>query len=292
MKVSINGTIQDEKEAVISIFDHGFLYGMGLFETFRTYDGMPFLIEQHLNRLKRSCEMIGINWVPDKNRILLQIERLLEVNGLKDGYIRYTITAGEGNLGLPIDEYSKNNEIIYIKALPDMSVDLYKYGKAIQLLNIKRNTPETDIRLKSLHYMNNILAKKEMNEIAKDKTAEGLFLTAEGYLAEGIVSNIFFIRDQVWYTPSIDTGILPGVTRGYVIKWLNKIGIPVNEGRFLWEDLMAANEIFISNSIQEIVPITTLYDLNGKKMDVGSGQVGFETKELIRKYKSDIGGYK
>ncbi|MFS1510821.1 aminodeoxychorismate lyase [Chengkuizengella sp. SCS-71B] len=292
MKVSINDTILDEKEAVISIFDHGFLYGMGLFETFRTYQGKPFLIEQHLNRLEKSCKMIGVNWVHDKHRVLQQIEKLLKINQLEDGYIRYTITAGEGHLGLPLDEYSNYNEIIYMKALPVINEDLYQKGKAIQLLNIKRNTPEADIRLKSLHYMNNILAKKEMNETATDKKAEGLFLTAEGYLAEGIVSNVFFVRDQDCYTPSIDTGILPGVTRAYVIEWLEKIGIQVIEGRFLWEDLMTADEIFITNSIQEIVPITALYDLQGEKFNVGSGRVGSKTRDWIEKYRSAIGGYK
>ncbi|NDI37040.1 aminodeoxychorismate lyase [Chengkuizengella sediminis] len=291
MKVSINGTILDEKEAVISIFDHGFLYGMGLFETFRTYQGKPFLIEQHLNRLEKSCKLIGVNWKYDNNRILQEVENLLKANQLKDGYVRYTVTAGEGHLGLPTDVYSKYNEIIYMKALPAISEDLYKNGKALQLLDIKRNTPETDIRLKSLHYMNNILAKKEINETAEDKKAEGLFLTAEGHLAEGIVSNIFFIRDQVCYTPSIDTGILPGVTRAYVIEWLEKIGIQVIEGRFLWDDLMTADEIFITNSIQEIVPITTLYNLQGEKFEVGSGRVGSETKDWIKEYRSAIGGY-
>ncbi|MDP5276972.1 aminodeoxychorismate lyase [Chengkuizengella axinellae] len=291
MKVSINGKIVDEKEAVISIFDHGFLYGMGLFETFRTYNGNPFLLEEHLRRLKESCSMIGLKWEYDKKRVLQQIKVLLMSNNLKEGYIRYTVTAGVGHVGLPVNSYDTYNEIIYVKSLSAPNDNLYENGKAIQLLNIPRNTPESGIRLKSLHYMNNILGKKEINETAQDKTAEGLFLTSEGFLAEGIVSNLFFVKDQVSYTPSIDTGILPGVTRANIISKLRKLGIEVIEGHFKWEDLISADEIFITNSIQEIVPITTLYDLNGNEIKVGSGQAGSKTKEWIKDYRMATGGY-
>jgi 4-amino-4-deoxychorismate lyase len=290
MKILVNGKVCDENHAVISVYDHGFLYGMGLFETFRTYRGQCFLLEEHLYRLRQSCEWLGIKWTMDTKQIEKQIYELLQVNGLQDAYFRLTVSSGEAALGLPTDVYQDANTIIYIKELPIIDEELYKIGKPLQRLQIKRNTPEGAFRLKSFHYMNNILAKRELQNYSWAQQAEGLFLNEQNYLAEGIVSNLFFIRHHKLYTPDINTGILAGITRSYVMKLSIQRGMDVEEGHYTWEDLLGADEVFITNSIQEIIPICKLFNEHGQVWTVEEGQAGENTKQLLYDYRKRIGG--
>lgn len=289
MYISVNGHLCDEKEAVVSVYDHGFLYGMGLFETFRTYQGIPFLLNEHMARLRQGCRDLGIDFELNIDRINRQISLLLNRNRLEDAYFRYTLTAGVEMLGLPSTNYQHPTEIIYIKQLPPSSAKFVKEGKALQLLKLPRNTPEGLIRYKSLHYMNSILGKKEMSQYPWAKNAEGLMLTEEGYVAEGLVSNIFFMKNGVCYTPSVDTGILAGITRGFVMKLAKQSGMIVREGLYTWQDLLEAEEILITNSIQGIVPISYLYLPTGECHTVWSGGPGIRTKQLCMLYHQQTG---
>ncbi|ANE45969.1 4-amino-4-deoxychorismate lyase [Paenibacillus swuensis] len=298
MIISVNGKLHNGQDTVISALDHGFLYGLGLFETFRTYNGTPFLLEQHMERLRSGCSSLGIQWDADPDAIRHQITEMLQASGLRDAYVRYTVTAGEEALGLPSSDYRKPTVVIYTKAVPVEHPALRREGKALQLLRIPRNTPEGPVRLKSLHYMNNILAKRELSTYPAQPQipqqfahgSEGLMLTAEGYLAEGIVSNIFYVRDQILFTPSLETGILPGITRGLVIEELAaEAGCSVREGLFRWEDLLQADEVFITNSIQEIVPISVLLDTQSQSVLINQGRTGRLTDRLIVQYKRKAG---
>lgn len=285
MIISINGTLYDEQQAVVSVYDHGFLYGLGLFETFRTYGGQPFLLSQHLHRLTEGCKELGIEFEPNHPSVLAFISKLLQVNNLSDAYIRYSVSAGVDVLGLPSGVYQHSNEIIYIKPLPPRDVDMYEKGKSLQLLKLPRNTPEGLYRFKSFHYMNNILAKRELQNYDWAAGAEGLMLTEDGYVAEGIVSNVFFTKDSILFTPSLDTGILPGITRAHVLGLAQANHIKAQDGLYTWENLKDADEVFIVNSIQEIVPITTLYTPSGQIHPVGtSSQAGPITRRLIELY--------
>lgn len=284
MMISVNGILVDDKEAVVSVYDHGFLYGLGLFETFRTYKKEPFLLPEHLRRLTEGCRELGINYEPDLIRIQRLINELLHANNLEDAYIRYSVSAGVDILGLPSGAYQNPTEIIYIKALPPRDEKTYTYGKALQLLKLPRNTPEGLYRFKSFHYMNNILAKRELQQYDWAAGSEGLMLTEDGYVAEGIVSNIFFIKDWTCYTPSLDTGILPGITRAHILGIAQQQQIPTQDGLYRWEDLMEADEVFLVNSIQEIVPITTLFTPSGQSRAVGNGVVGPITRQLSELY--------
>ncbi len=193
MKVGLNGTILDAQEAVISVYDHGFLYGLGLFETFRTYGGgQPFLLERHLERLKCACIELGIRYKPDGEQLRNWLRGLMDANGLEEAYVRLTVSAGEGELGLPVGDYTRPNVLLLVKPLPAHSPQLDRTGKELRLLRTPRNTPEGETRYKSLHYMNNILAKRELSATDAPTGTEGLMCTREGYLAEGIVSNLFF----------------------------------------------------------------------------------------------------
>lgn len=267
--VSLNGQVIATDQAVVSVMDHGFLYGMGLFETFRTYNGQPFLLNQHLTRLSNSCESLGIMWNESVDHVQKQIQDLMYANELTEAYIRYTVSAGTDILGLPSGAYEQPNIIIYAKSLPPARPDsislidhLYSHSKSLRRLYTLRNTPEGDIRFKSLHYMNSILGKRELMQYQDHSSTavEGLMLTKEQHIAEGIVSNLFFVKNQQLYTPAIDTGILPGITRAFVIQLAMAAGIVVHEGHYTWEHLLEADEIFLTNSVQEIVSVKQLLE--------------------------------
>jgi 4-amino-4-deoxychorismate lyase len=289
MRISVNKSIYDEQEAVVSVYDHGFLYGLGLFETFRTYCGEPFLLKEHLARLTDGCKELGIDFEPNEQRIREQLRLLLRENNLRDAYFRYNVSAGIDILGLPTSTYQHANEIIYIKALLPRDEEVYSRGKSLQLLKLPRNTPEGPYRFKSFHYMNNILAKRELQSYAWASGSEGLMLSEEGYIAEGIVSSLFFIKKDICYTPSLDTGILPGITRSFILKMCEQNHISAKEGLYRWEDLLDSDEIFYVNSIQELVPVTQLFTPDGRSYQVGLGTPGECTRRLMRIYNESTG---
>lgn len=245
MYIYLNGELTPSDQAKISIFDHGYLYGVGLFETFRTYGGHPFLVYNHQERLAQSCGQIGMNWKRDDRQLLEQVKRLLEVNGLEDGYFRFNVSAGPKAIGLPHDPYDQLTEALFVKELapPVRQKQLYT-------LSIPRNTPEGSQRLKSHHYLNNILAKQET-----PLDAEGVFLTTDKKVAEGIVSNLFFIHAGELHTPSLSTGILEGITRKWVCKAAHLLKISIHQGEYDVSFAQEADEVFVTNSIQEIVPV-------------------------------------
>jgi len=263
LKISVNGKIVDRREAVVSVYDLGFLYGLGLFETFRTYDGRPFLLERHLDRLNDGCRVLGIPHTADYESVGEQIARLLEVNGLKDAYIRYSVSAGAQDVGLPQTLPEQPTVVIYVKPL-SLVREWYEKGRPVQILRTVRPLPETSRRLKSFQYMNGWLAKRELSGCAWAREAEGVQLNERSELTEGIVSNIFFVRDGVLCTPSLATGVLPGVTRDYVLRLSAHLGIRSAEGGYRLDDLLDADEIFLTSSIQEIVPVREVFLPDGK----------------------------
>ncbi|ASS87488.1 aminodeoxychorismate lyase [Geobacillus stearothermophilus] len=249
MYVYVNGEIVPYEEARVSAFDHGFLYGIGLFETFRTYEGHPFLLDDHLARLNRGLSELRIQKQVSRAEALGIIERLLRANGLQDAYVRFNVSAGVGGLGLSMEQYSHPTVIVYMKPLPPSAPP---EGKEGVVLTTRRNSPEGDERLKSHHYLNNIIGKWELG---RRVDVEGIFLNRDGQVAEGIVSNIFWVKDGVVYTPAPSVGILNGVTRQFVIALLERLHIPIKEGAYPLSHLQEADEVFITNSLQEIVPL-------------------------------------
>ncbi|PPA68559.1 aminodeoxychorismate lyase [Jeotgalibacillus proteolyticus] len=269
MKLWLNGSIMEAEEAKISPFDHGFLYGLGVFETFRTYNGQPFLLGSHLKRLHESLQEMGIHFSLNITEAADMIDNLLEANGGEDGYFRLNVSAGIRDIGLFPEPYDKPTVMLLQKKLMTQPAG----GKKGQWLTLPRNTPETAIRLKSHHYFNNIAGRREV----ADPGTEGLFLTKEGYVAEGITSNIFWIKEDTLYTPALETGILAGVTRSLVLSLARKSGLQIEEGLYLKEQLMQAEEAFITNSIQEIVPLTAI---NGQGFKSSR-----QTSQLLEGYK-------
>jgi 4-amino-4-deoxychorismate lyase len=287
MKIGLNGSVMEASEAVISVYDHGFLYGLGLFETFRTYEGRPYLLDRHMNRLYRGCEQLGIRNCPSVRQVSDMIQDLLAANELKAGYVRLTVSAGEAELGLPTGDYEQPNVLMLVKNLPPVNDAVHMRGRELRLVQTRRNTPEGEVRFKSLHYMNNIIAKRELLASGASLGAEGIMLTREGWLAEGIVSNLFFAKNSVIHTPALETGILPGITRERVMELATEAGYLVNEGLYSWEQLQSADEIWLTNSIQEVVPVTTLTDASGQSIVISDGEAGEMTRQLLSLYRQD-----
>ncbi|WP_420768582.1 aminodeoxychorismate lyase [Parageobacillus thermoglucosidasius] len=272
MYIYVNGEVVHKDEARISPFDHGFLYGLGVFETFRTYDGHPFLLDDHLERLNRSLREMNIAQSFTRREVMEILHRLLEANRLQNAYVRLNVSAGIGDIGLQTSEYDQPTVIMYMKPL----FSSFSRGKVGIVLKTRRNTPEGKERLKSHHYLNNIIGKRE---IGTRPDVEGIFLNEQGYVAEGIVSNIFWVKNGVVYTPAIHAGILNGVTRQFVIALLNALKIECQEGFYPLDHLQRADEIFVTNSIQEIVPI---YQMDGRAYQGADGPV---TSLLQKHYK-------
>ncbi|MFL6518297.1 MAG: aminodeoxychorismate lyase, partial [Bacillus sp. (in: firmicutes)] len=189
------------------------------------------------------------------------VQDLLKINQLKNAYLRLNVSAGIGEVGLQVEPYNEPNLLIFPKPLPAAG-ELHE--KSAVLLKLKRNSPEGNERLKSHHFMNNILAKREVGNAVD---IEGIFLTENGFLAEGIVSNIFWVNGDILYTPSVNTGILNGITRQFIIELGKKNNLRVEEGLYTVEQVIEADEMFVTNSIQEIVPITSFegHEFPGKK---------------------------
>lgn len=257
----MNGDFIEEEKATISPFDHGYLYGLGVFETIRTYNRQPFLLDEHLERLRRGLCEVHIEVSFSTELVLAIIEKLSSLNGLQDSYIRFNVSAGVGDIGLQTEPYKQPTVIMFQKPLPQM--EPLREKEAI-ILRIPRNTPETTFRLKSHHFFNNVAAKRELGS---DPNKEGIFLTETGYLAEGVTSNLFWMKDDELYTPALQTGILNGITRNFIIHLAKQQQINIKEGLYQATELDRADEIFFTNSIQEIVPVNHFHGrvLPGKK---------------------------
>lgn len=251
----MNGEYVAASDLRISPFDHGFLYGLGFFETFRTYEGKVLFFEAHMERLLAALTQYRIHMPYTAGELIAVIEHLNEQAGGHDGYFRLNVSAGEHGIGLQPTEYTKPNVILFRK---ELHVIPNGQEKTAQWLETPRNSPEHGVRVKSHHYGNNVLGRFEMPSLA---TQEGFFLTEAGYVAEGVTSNVFWVKNDILYTPSLETGILPGITREWVIQKANQIGIQVEEGLFTQSDVEQASECFITNSVQELVPISQLGDI-------------------------------
>lgn len=247
----MNEELLPAEELRISPYDHGFLYGLGFFETFRTYEGNVFLFPEHMERLRRALADYRIELPYSDEEILLAVHSLYRANG-EDGYCRLNVSAGVHDVGLAPSLYPQPNVLIFWKPLQLPPVHTEKQAVWLQT---KRTEPESVTRHKSHHYANNVQGRLELPSL---KDAEGFFLTAEDFVAEGITSNIFWVNDGLLYTPSLETGILPGTTRAFVMKLAEEQGLQVQEGLFHPNELETADEVWITNAIQELVPISSI----------------------------------
>lgn len=281
MNIFLNRKIIPEDEALISVYDHGFLYGDGIYETMRAYDGTVFMLEKHLERLARSASLIKLS-IPEADFIRGAVYRTIYANNLSNAYVRITVSRGKGPIGLDPDLCGGRTFVVMANEFVPYPDAYYEKGVRLTIPKTRRNLISAiDPRIKSLNFLNNILAKLE----AKEKGVyEALMLNADGCIAEGTTSNIFFVRDSALCTPSVDSGILDGITRGVVIKLAKGNGIEVNEGRFFPPDLYEASEVFFTNTTAEVMPVS--------EIDHVTYHVGKITGALHELYKEEVRKYK
>jgi len=281
MHVYLNGKIVPSKEAVISVFDHGFLYGDGIYETMRAYDGVIFKLGEHLQRLFRSASLIGLSIPLEIDSLKSSIFDTLISNKLRNAYLRLTVSRGRGAVGLDPDLCSEPTTVIMVQEFKEYPVAFYEKGLSLIIAATRRNLKEAiDPRIKSLNFLNNILAKIE----AKKRGAyEAIMLNASGKLTEGTICNLFFHKDGILYTPSLDCGILDGITRGVVIDLAKREDLKVKEGKFTRKDIYSAEEVFITNTTTEVMPVSRVDD---EKYAVGS-----IAKLLRRAYRQEVKAY-
>jgi len=272
MYVYVNGKIVHAREAFISVFDHGFLYGDGIYETLRVYDGAVFKLDEHLIRLFRSASLIGLSIPLDLNHLKIAIYETLIANALRNAYVRLTISRGKGSIGLDPDLCPEPTVVIFAQEFKEYPKEFYKNGIHLIISSTRRNCREAiNPQIKSLNFLNNILAKME----AKRKNAhEAVMLNIHGKLTEGTISNIFFYKDRTLCTPSLECGILDGITRGMIIDLALREGIQIKEGQFSKKDMYAAEEVFITNTTMEVMPASKVDD---QRFDVGNGAKFFRT---------------
>jgi branched-chain amino acid aminotransferase len=281
MYIYINGKIVPSKEAVVSVFDHGFLYGDGVYETMRVYEGVTFMLDEHLRRLYRSASMIGLTVPLEIDSLKISIYETLNTNALRNAYVRLTVSRGHGPIGLDPDLCPEPTVVIIVQDLKKYPRAFYENGISLIIPETRRNLKEAiNPRIKSLNFLNNILAKIE----AKKRDAyEAIMLNIYGKLTEGTISNLFFYKDAFLCTPSTDCGILDGITRALVIELAMREGLKVKEGEFTKEDLYSAAEVFITNTTLEVMPVS--------KVDNQIYEVGNITKLLHKVYRQEVDAY-
>ena len=277
MKIYMTGKLVEESEAMISVFDHGLLYGDGVFEGIRVYNNRVFLLNEHIDRLFNSAKAIALEIPMSKEELVTAVADTCKANELKNGYVRLIVTRGKGSLGL--NPYlCKDPEIIIIAAEIQLyPKDLYENGLKIVTVGTVRNHPEAiNPRIKSLNYLNNVLAKIEAINAG---CMECIMLNHKGEVAEASGDNIFTIKDGKLYTPSIYSGALEGLTRNKVISLAESLGYSVNEVSMQRYDLYTADEVFLTGTAAEIISVVEI-----DKRAIGSGTPGEITKELAFSY--------
>jgi branched-chain amino acid aminotransferase len=281
MYVYLNGKIVPSKEAVVSVFDHGFLYGDGIYETMRVYDGVVFKLDEHLGRLFRSASLIGLTIPFDTDHLKISVYETLIANTWRNAYVRLTVSRGRGPVGLDPDLCSEPTFVIIAQELKEYPRAFYENGLTVTISETRRNLKEAiNPRIKSLNFLNNILAKIEAK---KSGAYEALMLNARGKLTEGTISNLFFLKDGIVCAPSLACGILDGITRGTVIELAGREGLNVKEGAFTKTDLYSAEEVFLTNTTMEVMPVS--------KVDDRQYAVGGMAKLLRKAYKHEVNAY-
>jgi branched-chain amino acid aminotransferase len=276
--VWLNGELVPKSQAKVSVFDHGFLYGDGVFEGIRAYNGKVFMLDEHLDRLYDSAKSIWLTIPLTKEQMRDAILQTLRANELRDAYIRVVVSRGEGDLGLDPRKCPKPNIVIITDRIELFPEELYERGIEMVTVSVRRNSPQAlNPNIKSLNYLNNILAKIEAINAGKP---EGLMLTLDGYVAEGTGENIFIVKRGELFTPPAYMGILKGITRQVVMKLAQEEGIPVHEAVLTLHDVYIADECFLTGTGAEIIPVVKL---DGRV--IGDGVPGPITKTLIQKFR-------
>jgi branched-chain amino acid aminotransferase len=278
MKVWLNGNLVDQNDAKLSVFDHGTLYGDGVFEGIRIYNGRIFQRQIHVDRLFESARKIRLPIEQTKEEIVEAMRATIEANELSNGYIRLVVTRGAGTLGLSPFKCSDPSTFIIADSISMYSQEMYDNGMAVIIAKTVRVSANMlDPCIKSLNYLNNICAKIEAIDAG---VAEAIMLNVKGNVAECTGDNIFIVKDGQIVTPDTDSGILVGVTRGVVMSLARELGITVTERTVTPDDLRVADECFLTGTAAEVIAVTKI-----DESTIGDGKVGQITTKLLTAFR-------
>ena len=279
LKIWLNDRLVDEAEAKISVFDHGLLYGDGVFEGIRVYGGKVFELEAHIERLFNSAKAIRLVIPQERATLTENVRKTVAANNLNNGYVRLIVTRGVGTLGLNPLVCTEGQIIIIAATIQLYPQELYETGLKVISANTVRNHPlSISPQIKSLNYLNNILAKLE----ALDRDMlEAIMYNHQGYVAEATGDNVFIVRNRRIITPPTSAGSLDGITRAVVIKLARQSGYEVAEQNLTRHDLYTADEIFLTGTAAEVIGVT---QIDGRQ--IGSGRPGPVTRELLEKFEA------
>lgn len=282
--VNVNGRVFDQEHAVISVFDHGFLYGEGIYETLRTYNGQPFLFDRHMKRLRTSAGMLALPVPLSDAEMDRRFRETARAAGLgdspgKEAYLRILVTRGVGELTYDPAACPEPSVVVIAKPFVYPPTEVFERGVRVALVPIVRNHPgSVNPLIKSNNLLNNALA---MQEAFRRGAFEGIMRNYRGELAECTQSNLFIVKDGAALTPPIDAGLLPGITRAFLFEVGAEIGIPVREQVLRDEDLFGADECFLTSTTREVAPIVQVDDRK-----IGAGVPGPVTQSLLAGYRA------
>jgi branched-chain amino acid aminotransferase len=277
--VYVNGSITPAEQAVIPVYDHGFLYGEGVYETVRTYNKVPFLLERHNRRLRASAERLALD-VPFTDEALAGwiAQTIAAAGDLREAYIRILLTRGIGELTYDVDATPAPSLVIIVKPLDEPPARVETEGIRISLVRVLRNHPgSVDPIIKSNNLLNNAMAMQEANRQAAE---EALMCNYRGELSECSQSNFFLVRDGIVLTPGSEAGLLEGITRAFLFELGQEEGLDVREATLFPEDLERADEAFITSTTRELSPVVRI-----DERTIGSGKPGPITMRLLKAYR-------
>ena len=278
LKIYIDGTFYEQSEAKISVFDHGVLYGDGVFEGIRFYHDRVFRLDEHIDRLWDSAKAIALNIPLSREEMIESTLETIRQNDLHDGYIRLLVTRGVGSLGLSPDSCRRPSVIIIAATIALYPDSLYEKGLTMATCSVRRIPPAAlSPRIKSLNYLNNILAKIEAQQAG---AAEGVMLNEQGYVAECTGDNLFVIKKGVISTPPVNAGILAGITRAVVFELAKKDDIPIKEEDLTRYDILVADECFLTGTAAEVIAAVQL-----DRRSIGDGHPGPITLKLVEEFR-------
>lgn len=281
MKVFIDGSFHDEQDAKVSVFDHGLLYGDGVFEGIRAYNGRIFKLREHIDRLFYSAKAILLDLPMTHAELMKATVETCRANDLRDCYIRLVVTRGVGTLGLNPNRCKRGSVIIIAGKIQVYPPEMYENGMAIVTVPTVRNLHSAlNPAIKSLNYLNNILAKIEANNAGVE---EAIMLNSEGFVAECTADNIFLVKGEQLLTPPLSAGALYGITRGTVMDLARTAGLTVSEPNLTRYDVFNADECFLTGTGAEVIPVIKV---DGRI--IGTGQPGPVAKNLIAKYREVV----
>lgn len=279
--IYLDGQYVTKENAKVSVYDHGFLYGDGIFEGIRIYNGNIFKCKEHLDRLYDSAKSIMLNIPLSYEEMERALVETIRRNDMHDGYIRLVVSRGAGNLGLDPNRCPKASVIIIVEQLAIYSEEAYKTGLKTVSVSTKRNIPDAlNPKIKSLNYLNNILVKIQSNLAG---AGEAIMLNSQGYVTEGSGDNIFIVKNGVITTPPCYLGALDGITRQAIIEICNKTGLRIKEEPFTLHDVYVADEVFLTGTAAEVIAVR---EVDGRI--IGEGHAGPVTLRLLEEFRSIV----